>query len=59
MNAASIAAITAMSPPSTDDSDDGIMQNLGLAMNLFNRRFGKEGLIQALEDLLDTLKKDD
>ena len=59
MNAASIAAITAMSPPSTDESDDGIMQNLGLAMNLFNRRFGKESLIQALEDLLETLKKDD
>ncbi len=59
MNAASIAAITAMSPPSTDESDDGIMQNFGVAVSLFNRRFGKESLIQALEDLLDTLKKDD
>jgi hypothetical protein len=59
MNAASIAAILTLSSGSTDESDDGVMQNFGIAASLFKRRFGRESLIAALEDLLETLKKED
>jgi Holliday junction resolvase-like predicted endonuclease len=39
-----------------DATDDQIMQNLALACQNFQHRFGEADLIAALEDLIETLE---
>ena len=42
-----------------DKSDDEIMQDLAIACQRFRERFGSDDLVDALQDLIDTIQNGD
>lgn len=47
-----------MTPAHSDKSDAEVMQDMAVAAQAFADRFGVDDLIQALQDLIDTLHKE-